>query len=267
MRCFLLAAGFAFAASALLGCNGEQDARTTPRVGVGGQGGGNAGTGGSSSTAGTGGSTAGTGGGGVGAAGSAQMPPMPDAGTGDAGPATGAFTYPAGCPVPNPVGIPDQKIAIQSFNFDTSEVVLKNISTTTQTIAGDRLGWQWCSFPSYWYIAPANVVLPPGKTYKFPLILNTMGVWPLYPEGAELAIYVQSGTFDEPDKMVSFVSWGQGLPNTGREYVATMANLWTFQERVDIGSGDSGFIATGNVKLGSGYESVPARCLVAPPNE
>jgi hypothetical protein len=259
----MLAAGFGFAASALCACgNGEQDARTNRRAGVGGQGGSSTGVGGSVVSA-------GTGGGGV--AGSSSMPPSPDAGMGDAGSSlggtSGEFSYPTGCPVPNPQPIAGQKIAIQSFNFDTSEVVLKNVSTTSQTIIGDRLGWQWCSFPSYWYIAPANVVLPPGKTYKFILNLNTEGVWHLYPEGAELAIYVQSGTFDEPEKMVSFVSWGEGLPNTGREYVATMANLWTFMDRVEIDSGDSGFIATGSVQEGSGYESVPKRCLEAPPNE
>jgi len=257
MRC-LLAAGVGFAALALVGCSDDPDAPRTPRRGSGGQGGSSAGTGGGSGTGGSG-----TGGGGM--AGAAQMPPLPDAGAGDAGPA--GFTYPAGCPVPNPVGIPGQKFAIQSFNFDTSELVLKNISTTAQTIVGDRMGWQWCSFPSYWYIAPASVVVPAGKTYKFILSLNTEGVWPLYPEGAELGIYVQSGTFDESDKIVSFVSWGEGLGDRGREYVGVMAGLWTQNSRIEIDSGDSGFIATGSVKLGSGYESVAKRCLVAPPNE
>jgi hypothetical protein len=196
--------------------------------------------------------------------------PEPDAGgmAADAGAAPGEFTYPAGCPTPNPVGQPGQKIAIQSFNFDTSDVVLRNITSTNQTIVGQRLGWQWCSFPSYWNIAPqGDVVLGPGKTYKFILIYNTEGIWKLPTEGSELAIYVQSGTFDEPDKLVSYVSWGDGLGGTGREYVATNANLWTYGDGVEIGNRDSGFIATGNTKLASGYTSVPARCLVAPPNE
>jgi hypothetical protein len=145
--------------------------------------------------------------------------------------------------------------------------VLKNISSTTQVIAGDRLGWQWCSFPSYWNIAPqGDVTLPPGKTYKFELINNTQGVWPLEPTGAELGIYVESGTFDEPNKMVSFVSWGEGLPFAGRESVAVTAGLWTLGQRVSIGGNDSGFIVTGSVDDASGYEGVPARCLVGPPN-
>lgn len=255
MRSLLLAVGLGAAASALFGCNGEQDARTTPRGGSGGGGG----SGGSTSMAGSGGGMGGS---------TLVVMDEPDAGsTQDAGAAPTGFTYPEGCPTPNPVGQPNQKVVIQSFNFDTSEVVLKNISATNQTIVGQRLGWQWCSFPSYWNIAPqGDVVLPPGKTYKFVLINNTEGLWHLPPEGAELAIYVQSGTFDEPDKMVSFVSWGEGLGTSGREYVATNAELWTFDDRVKIGVRDSGFIVTGNTKTASGYTSVPARCLVAPEN-
>lgn len=262
MRAFLLVVGFGVAATALLDCSGEQDARTGGRSGSGG-GGGSGGTGGGSTAMG------GSSGGGTGGSTLVVMP-EPDAGAmmADAGSAPGEFSYPAGCPTPNPVGQPGQKIAIQSFNFDTSEVVLRNITSTNQTIVGQRLGWQWCSFPAYWNIAPqGDVVLGPGKTYKFVLIYNTEGLWALPPEGSELAIYVQSGTFDEPDKLVSYVSWGDGLGGTGREYVATNANLWTYGDLVKIDNGDSGFIATGDTKVASGYTSVPARCLVAPPNE
>jgi hypothetical protein len=261
MRRLLVAASFGFAASALGGCGPDVSEKPSPRPqgGSGGSGGSSAGTGGSLGTAGGGGSAAGGSGGTLADA---------DAGMGDAAPAAGEFSYPAGCPVPNPVGITAQKFAIQSVNFDTSEVVLKNISTIPQVITGQRLGWQWCSFPSYWNIAPeGDVTVAPGKTYKFLLNFNTEGIWQLAPEGAELAIYVASGTFDEPDKLVSFVSWADGLPNTGREGVATLAGLWTLDSRIDISSAAKGFIATGTVKLGSGYQSVPARCLVAPPNE
>lgn len=250
-------AGFGFGALALFACGGGVTEQDGPRLrgGSGGQGGG----------AGTGGSTARAGSGGGGMSGGPSE--EPDAGMADAGPVVSEFTYPSGCPVPNPVGIPGQKIAIQSFNFDTSEVVLKNISSTTQVIAGARLGWQWCSFPSYWNIAPqGDVTLAPGKTYKFILINNTQGMWQLPPEGAELAIYIESGTFDEPEKMVSFVSWGTGLATAGREYVATMANLWTLNSRIAVDDADKGFIATGSTKLGSGYQAASRRCLVAPPN-
>src|SRR4051794_21786995 len=121
MRCLLLAVGFGFAASALGACgNGEQDARTIRRSNTGGSNTGGNSAGGNST--GTGGNSAGAGGGpvtaGGGMAGSASMPPMSDAGMGAAGSGSGGvsgeFTYPTGCPVPNPVGIPNQKFAIQS---------------------------------------------------------------------------------------------------------------------------------------------------------
>jgi hypothetical protein len=261
MRCSPVTARFGFAASLVLACGGftEQDGPSL-RAGSSSQGragsGGSAGTGGGSALAGS-----------AGAGGAAAAPEPSDAGS-DAAPVVAGFTYPTGCPVPDPVGIPGQKIAIQSFNFDTSEVVLKNISTTTQVITGQRLGWQWCSFPSYWNIAPeGNVTLAPGKTYKFVLINNTQGLWHLPPEGAELAIYVESGTFDEPEKMVSFVSWGTGLATAGREYVATMAGLWTLNSRIEVDDADTGFIATGSTKVGEGYQAASKRCLVGPPNE
>jgi hypothetical protein len=81
-----------------------------------------------------------------------------------------------------------------------------------------------------------------------------------------LGIYIESGTFDEPNKMVSFVSWGEGLGFTGRESVAVTAGLWTLGQRVVLGGGDSGFIVTGSVEDVSGYEGAPTRCLVAPAN-
>jgi hypothetical protein len=253
----LLIIGIAGAVSCALGC-GEITEQLPPGVGgtqaAGGGGGG--GMGGSSMMGGASGSSA--------MAGSSSLDP--DAGAGGSS-GSGGFQYPAGCPVPSPVGIPSQTVALQSFNFTTSEVVLKNISSTTQTIVGDRLGWQWCSFPSYWNIAPqGNVTLPAGKTYKFQLINNTQGVWPLEKEGAELGIYIESGTFDEETKIASFVSWGTGLPFAGRESVAVRAGLWTLGERVALAGGDTGFIVTGPTNDASSYEGVPARCLVAPPN-
>jgi hypothetical protein len=254
MRRFLVTAGFGLAMSAMLGCGGDAGTEETRlRGGAGGQGG----------SAGGSVAQAGSGGGGTSGGTSEDF----DAGVSGAGGAATEFTYPSGCTVPNPKGVAGQKFAIQSLNFETSEVVLKNISTTTQVIAGERLGWQWCSFPSYWNIAPeGDVSVPAGKTYKFVLINNTQGVWQLPREGAELAIYIESGTFDEPEKMAAFVSWGEGLGTAGREYVATLAGLWTANARVDIFQSDGGFVATGSTKLGSGYQGVPKRCLVAPPN-
>lgn len=255
----LLVAGVICAVPLALGCG---EITEDPPAGVGG------GTAGSGGAGGSGGGTALAGSGGGGAAGSGALDPDAGAGSGGSG-GSGGFQYPANCPVPNPIAAtPTQTVALQSFNFVTSEAVLRNISDTTQIITGLREGWQWCSFPSYWNIAPqGNVTLSPGETYKFQLINNTQGVWPLPSEGSELAFYIQSGTFDEPDKMVSFVSWGTGLATAGREYVAVLANLWTLNQRVELEPDDEGIIATGIANDASGYVGVSRRCLLAPPNE
>jgi len=195
----------------------------------------------------------------------------------DAGPDGGgtspapAFSYPAGCPVPAPTAAPEalipQKVAIQSINFITRQIVIKNISTSPVIITGnpERSGWQWCNFPAYWYITETDVTLLPGQTYKFFPDYNQDGVREFYPDQGEIGIYSTSGSFDEADLMLAFVSWGARLTG-GRENVATLAKIWTFDEHVALTETAAGFVATGPADRASSYVEVPARCLVAPPN-
>ncbi len=195
----------------------------------------------------------------------------------DAGPETGSgnggsFMYPEGCPEPSPIASPDavdpQTIVIQSINFRTSEVVIRNISSRPQTLVGGEMGWQWCNFPNYNSIALSDVTLPPGGTLAFRLV-NQFSIFPLFDgepgDPNEMAIYTTTGSFMSAELMTSFVSWGAGLAG-GRESVAVMAGLWTATDRVEIAPGHAGFIITGRADEGAGYTSVPLRCLVAPPN-
>ncbi|HKO94955.1 MAG TPA: hypothetical protein VJU61_27565 [Polyangiaceae bacterium] len=253
------------APAAVLGC-GEVTEQNGPSLGRSGSGGGGGGgsAGASMGLAGTGGSSAGTGG-----MGNAVADAGPDGGD---TPPVSSFSYPDGCPVPAPTPASDpllpQKIAIQSFNFRTFEIVLRNISNGPVVLTGnpDRTGWQWCSFPAYWYIAEANVTLQPGQTYKFLPVYNQDGVREFEQDRGELAIYSVAGSFDESDLMLAFVSWGDGLMGAGRENVATLAKLWTFGENVELSETAAGFIAMGPADRASSYVEVPARCLVAPPN-
>jgi hypothetical protein len=214
--------------------------------------------------AGAGGSTAGSGG-----SGSISADAGPDGGGTSEPP---AFSYPEGCPVPAPTAAPEalipQKVAIQSFNFRTFEIVLRNISTSPVVLVGnpDRTGWQWCSFPAYWYIADTNVTLQPGQTYKFFPVYNQDGVREFYQDRGEIGIYSVSGSFDESELMLAFLSWGDGLMGAGRENIATLAKLWTFGENIELTESAAGFIAMGPADRASSYVEVPARCLVAPPN-
>jgi hypothetical protein len=174
---------------------------------------------------------------------------------------------PEGCPEPSPIAAPGQDIVIRSVTFDTGEVVLQNVSDSDQTIVGGRQGWQWCNFPAYWAIVQEeeNVVLSPGETYAFVSVYNTMGQWSYDPEGGELGIYTTTGSFTTASLLRAFVSWAEAAQS--REPTAVMAGYWTFDERIEIGSGDAGFVITGESNRASGYTGVPARCLVIPPNE
>ena len=233
--------------------------RPISRAGAGGGGRGGssaAGRGGSENEGGSGGSAivdAGSFAGEGGAAGSTS-------GGSGAGP-----TLPADCPVPNPVPAPGQTIAIQSLNFENSEVVLKNVSDETQVILGGRQGWQWCQFPAYWTIYEAeDVELSPGETFAFPLIYR-VAVREIFPEGGELGIYTTTGSFTTASLMRAFVSWGDVLPQ--RESTAVQAGLWTYEDRIQIDPDDAGFVLVGPADRASSYQSVRAACLQPPPNE
>jgi hypothetical protein len=179
----------------------------------------------------------------------------------------GSSALPADCPVPAPIGVPDQTVAIQSINFATSEIVLRNVSDTDQTVLGGRVGWQWCDWPMYWDLTESadNVVLAPGKTFSFIALYNTSGPVQLFAEGGEMAIYTTTGSFNDAEFMVSFVAWGE--IDAKRESFAVTKDLWTFSERIETQPDAAGFVATGLTKRSASYRSVRAACLRAPPNE
>jgi hypothetical protein len=189
-------------------------------------------------------------------------PGMVDAG----GSQAGSTALPPDCPVAAPIPAPNQIIAIQSINVDTSEMVLRNVSQTAQTIQLGRQGWQWCSYPRYWNLVEqeTEVVLAPGETLAFVAIYNMSGPVPLYAEDGEMAIYTRPGNFPSSETMEAFVAWGE--IQAIRETLAVEKGWWTFSERIQIRSGHAGFIATGPTDRASGYTSVRAACLVAPPN-
>ena len=252
-----LAAGLGLAAALAFSCGDISD---TP---------GSGGRGGSAMTgAGAGG---GAGLGGMGGGGGAVV--MADAGP-DMGGAGGAQGGSGGLPPDCPVAAPTQPagilvpqvIAIQSVNINTSEIVLRNISQTNQTVQVGRQGWQWCMYPRYWAIREdeTSIVLAPGKTLAFIAINNQSGPAVLYSDEGELAMYPLTGVFEEYEEMQAFAAWGE--IQAFRESYAVQRGVWTFGERIQIQPGHAGFIATGPTDKASGYTSVRAACLVAPPN-
>ena len=223
--------------------------------------------------AGSAGASAGRGGrGGSGADADAGPAPEADAGGNGGTGGGGAPVVPEGCPVPSPLPAkPDQAIVIRSVHFGRSEVVLQNVSNTDQTIIGGRQGWQWCNVPGYFNIVLTddNVTLAPGETYRFTLIERNGMTRPLFPgeddaDTNEIGIYTTTGAFNNSVLIVAFVSWGAGSGFETRESIGVMADEWTFGSRVTIDPGAGGFVATGNVKTGAGFTSVPSRCLPPP---
>jgi hypothetical protein len=178
----------------------------------------------------------------------------------------GSYTVPAGCPTPTAIPAPGQTVVIQSLRFSTGEIVLKNVSNTDQTIIGGRQGWQWCNFPVYWNVVltDEDVILAPGETYTLIAINNTQGQWEFDREGGELGIYTAPGTFTTADAVVAFAIWGEIGPM--REPTAVAAGRWVGSDRIEIGPYDAGFVIVGDATQAQGYEAVPARCLVPPPN-
>lgn len=211
-------------------------------------------------------------GGTAGDAGSGNVEPDAAAGGTGAG-GTGVqsgFMYPPGCPVPTPEPVPGQTIVIQSVNFITSEVVIRNVSDSDVEVIAGRQGWQWCAFPAYWNLIlsedPAdNVTLSPGETFAFPAVYNQNGLWPMTPEGGEMAIYVNTGSFMTASQMRAFVSWGEAP--SSRENVAVMGGYWTNSDRIAVAITAAGFVITGRSDRASGYRAVREECLVHPPNE
>lgn len=231
--------------------------------------GGSAGTAMGAGAAGSSGSS-GSGGMSMGGTGNQEQDAGPETGSGNGGP----FMYPDGCPEPSPIAAPDavepQVVVIQSINFETSEIVIRNISSRPVEIEGGQMGWQWCNIPGYDLLVLESVTLEPDATLAFYLIQNGAALRPLFDgndpgDPNEMGIYSTTGSFMSSELMTAFVSWGEGYLG-GRESVAVQAGLWTGMDRVEIQPGHAGFIITGRADEGAGYTSVPERCLVHPPN-
>lgn len=178
------------------------------------------------------------------------------------GGSAGSSSRPEGCPEPAPMPASGQAIVIQSLNVMTAEIILKNASSSPQSINLGRAGWQWCEFPRYWSLSEVDGVLElgPGETYSFFAINNQSGQPELVAAEGEMAIYNRIQAFDDYDAVEAFVAWGD--VQAYRESYAVQRGVWTYDERIEIAPGHAGFIATGQTDLASGYTSAPARCLV-----
>lgn len=254
-----------------LGCSENGDNRTViPDAGTGGTiaaGGGEA-----MSSAGTGGRalppTGGTGGIGLDAG------SIPTADTGTAGSSETdplAVNEAMGCPKITPEPLPGQRWAIVALNIVGSELIVQNVSGTTQTLT---VGHQWCAPTEYERLLPFIAGVPDaeqeevfeaGEILRVPLTKTDAREIrvTLEREGGEIALFPRDGTFDESDEIMTYMSWGEGQPLgvLSRQSVAAGAFIWPLGTHVAITQNWGGIVAVGPTDRPSGYQSVPVGCL------
>ncbi len=182
-----------------------------------------------------------------------------------------------GCPEIHVDPFPGQVWAIAAINTVHAEAIFMNVSGREQTLTTDH---QWCSFPRYERLInfdPTDqtnrqeTVFAPGEILRIPLTEGDL-VTPIIfdPAGGELAVYPAPGTYREADRIMAFVSWGEGNPTVGRESVAAEAGIWPLGDRVEFGRrGYTALVAIGASDRASGFMAVPEPCLPGgrPPGE
>lgn len=140
------------------------------------------------------------------------------------------------------------QFAITEVNFTTGMVKISNVGTETATLSGYSL----CQRPSYFTLPDTQ--LAPGESVEF----EDAALGGFDPTSGELGLY-SSGSFSNPDDIVSYVEWGRS--GHGRSSVAVEAGIWpdasfvvTSEETISIISAeppatspDGWFIEAGDV--------------------
>jgi hypothetical protein len=140
-----------------------------------------------------------------------------------------------------------QQIYAQQFKLlvvdpSADTVTIKNFGTTTQNVGNYRL----CSLFTYRTLSSQTTVIN-GSLNLAPnaeVTVSSSGF--LNDSGADLGLYLPSGSFGSAANMVDFTQWGSS--GNGRESVAVSAGLWTAGTFINVAapyefngtSGDSG---------------------------
>lgn len=102
------------------------------------------------------------------------------------------------------------------------EVTIRNFGNTTESVASHRL----CSLITYRTISSQTTVVS-GSLNLAPnaeVTISIAGNW-LNDAGADLGLYVPTGSFGIASNMIDFVQWGSG--GNGRESLAVANGFWT----------------------------------------
>lgn len=163
-------------------------------------------------------------------------------------------------------------IIIQSINFATSRVVLKNVTAGDKTISN----WVLCFGPPTYLNIPDATVVPDGGTLT--LVVGSGpcgGMQPgevcvsggfTIPNTGELGLYIDTD-YAMPASIRTYVRWGalDGTTSSVRQMVADQADLWpgtsAANDFVPICGTHDGFVATGDVTSALGYASADVTCF------
>lgn len=114
-------------------------------------------------------------------------------------------------------------LIIERVVFDTSEVVLKNVSTDPYDVTGHAL----CNRPNY--LTLPGQVLGPGES----LTVDASSLL-ISPGGGEVGLYVAS-SFGDSGAILGYVQWGSD--SHGRTDVAVAGGVWNAGDFVPGGAG------------------------------
>jgi hypothetical protein len=163
-----------------------------------------------------------------------------------------------------------QQINAQQFKLlvvdpTADTVTIKNFGTTTQNVGNYRL----CSLFSYRTLSTQTTVISGSLNLAPNAEVTVTSSGYLNDSGADLGLYLPSGSFGSAANMVDFTQWGSS--GNGRESVAVSAGLWTAGTFINLappyeftGSvGDSGvnfwstFLSVNDIETTSGFNLFP----------
>ena len=126
------------------------------------------------------------------------------------------------------------QVRMTVVDLSNNNITFKNMGNTTEDISAHRL----CSLLDYSGLSDPDVALVDGTLNLMPgesvtVAWNTAGAG-MNPAGADLCLYLPTGSFGDSNSILDFTQWGSG--GNGRENVAAAAGIWLAGEFIATAS-------------------------------
>lgn len=159
-----------------------------------------------------------------------------------------------------------QEIIIYSVDYETNEIVLRNVSAGTVTINNT---WDICrpfayqTLPTITLAAGAEVTVhmtASGTNTATDVFLNN----PTFDVQAsdELMLY-RIAALHQQNNIEAYLRWGPAAP-TVRQSEAVAVGLWSTGDTVTLCGNHKGFAATGDIRRAAGFTSIAAGTTCTP---